>query len=483
MAKTFRLGNASLFTEYLFVLGSPPAPRTRGSLEPEFKRKKVTSLISHKAAPLAGKITVPGDKSISHRALMFGALAIGETTITGLLEGEDVLATAAAVNALGAKAEKDDNGTWRVTGRGVGGLTEPQQVLDMGNAGTAARLMMGVLATHPFTTFMSGDASLCSRPMERVMKPLRKIGASFLSRSGGRLPLAVTGNDQPIPIEYELPVASAQVKSAVLLAGLNAPGETRVIEPTPCRDHTELMLRHFGADISVEQSGTGRMITLKGQPELTAADVNVPGDPSTAAFPVVAALLIPGSELTIENVGLNPLRTGLFDTLKEMGAQIEVVNARTEAGEPVGDLVVKHGPLKGVDVPPERAPSMIDEYPVLAMAAACAEGTTRMTGLGELRVKESDRLSAVSEGLKACGVDLEVGEDWLIVKGTGHPPEGGATIASQLDHRLAMSFLVLGMVSKQPIAVDDGSPIETSFPGFVGLMNGTGAKVRAKTSE
>ncbi|MCW9035478.1 MAG: 3-phosphoshikimate 1-carboxyvinyltransferase [Rhodospirillales bacterium] len=438
----------------------------------------MTRLSSAKATPLVGMVAIPGDKSISHRALMFGSLAIGETKVTGLLEGEDVLATAEALRILGAKVTREEDGRWKVIGRGVGGFIEPHEVLNMGNAGTAARLMMGILASHPFTSFMTGDASLCSRPMERVMKPLREVGASFLTRSQGRLPLAITGAVDSLPTEYVLPVASAQVKSAVLLAGLNAPGETRVIEPTPCRDHTELMLRHFGANITVAKNEDGgRTITLKGQPELTAVDVNVPGDPSSAAFPIVAALLVPDSHVTLTNVGLNPLRTGLFQTLQEMGGNISIENQRIEAGEPVGDLVIKSSNLKGVEVPPERAPSMIDEYPVLAMAAACAEGQTRMTGLSELRVKESDRLAAIVNGLKACGVDVGSGEDWMTVNGKGKPPQGGAMIASQLDHRLAMSFLVLGMVSDEPVTIDDGSPINTSFPGFVDLMNNLGTKI------
>ncbi len=438
----------------------------------------MTYLSSTKASPLKGEISVPGDKSISHRALMFGALATGKTKITGLLEGEDVLATAKALKILGASVSREDNEQWTVIGRGVGGFVEPNEVLNMGNAGTAARLMMGILASYPFTSFMTGDASLCSRPMERVMKPLREGGASFLTRSQGRLPLAITGATDPLPTEYELPVASAQVKSAILLAGLNAPGETRVIEPTPCRDHTELMLRHFGADITVtENEGGGRTITLKGQPELSAVDVNVPGDPSSAAFPMVAALLVADSHVTLTNVGLNPLRTGLFQTLQEMGGSISIENLRTEAGESVGDLDIEASCLKGVEVPPERAPSMIDEYPVLAMAAACAEGRTKMTGLSELRVKESDRLEAIVKGLKACGVEVASGEDWLTVNGTGKPPKGGVEIASQLDHRLAMAFLVLGMVSDHPITIDDGSPINTSFPGFVELMNNIGTKI------
>jgi len=438
----------------------------------------MTAFKASLADALSGAIPVPGDKSISHRSLMFGAMAVGETVVEGLLEGEDVLATAAAMRSLGAQVEREGDGCWRINGRGVGGLVEPDNVLDMGNAGTAARLIMGIVASHGFTTFMTGDASLRSRPMGRVIAPLKKTGASFLSRSEGRLPLAVVGTDTPLPVEYELPVASAQVKSAVLLAGLNVPGETRVIEPVPCRDHTELMLKHFGAEITVEERDDGgRLVCLKGQPELTGKTVRVPGDPSSAAFPVVAALLVPGSDVTVENVGLNPLRTGLYKTLEEMGAQIDYLNQRTEAGEPVADLRVRHSPLKGVDVPPERAPSMIDEYPVLAVAAACAEGETRMTGIGELRVKESDRLAAMTDGLRACGVEVKAGEDWMTVFGSGEAPKGGAKIATRLDHRLAMSFLTLGNVSRESVAVDDVTPVDTSFPGFVNLMNGLGAKL------
>ncbi|GGF60909.1 3-phosphoshikimate 1-carboxyvinyltransferase [Terasakiella brassicae] len=439
------------------------------------------SVISNQSSPLNGTIRVPGDKSISHRALMFGAMAVGETRVSGLLEGEDVLCTASAMRALGAKVEREEDGTWTVQGRGVGGFSEPTGVLDMGNSGTAARLLMGILATQPFTTFMTGDASLCSRPMERVMKPLRPIGVNFVSRDKGRMPIAIQGTSNPMPIRYELPVASAQVKSAVLLAGLNAPGKTTVIEPNPSRDHTEKMLTHFGAEVEVVHQDNGaRVITLTGQPELVARDVVVPTDPSSAAFPVVAALLVPGSKITVEAVGMNPLRTGLFTTLKEMGAKISEENRRIEAGEEVADLVVEYSQLQGVDVPASRAPSMIDEYPVLAVAASFAKGTTRMNGLEELRVKESDRLAVVAESLAACGVDLEEGDDYLVVNGNGSPAQGGGEIQSRLDHRIAMSFIVFGMASVQPVRIDDASPIDTSFPGFNDLMNGLGAKVQKK---
>ncbi|HSV29796.1 MAG TPA: 3-phosphoshikimate 1-carboxyvinyltransferase, partial [Candidatus Omnitrophota bacterium] len=428
---------------------------------------------------LSGAVRVPGDKSISHRALMFGALATGESIVEGLLEGDDVLRTAACMQALGAEVERLEDGRWRLFGRGVGGLMEPADVLDMGNSGTGARLLMGLVATHPFTTIFTGDSSLRSRPMKRVSDPLSRMGARFFTRDGGRLPAAVVGTDKPLPITYELPVASAQVKSAVLLAGLNTPGETTVIEREATRDHTELMLRHFGANVTVEHLEDGRRaITVTGFPELTGRHVRVPADPSSAAFPAVAALLVPGSEVRIEGVGMNPLRTGLYQTLREMGAQIHFDNMREEGGEDVADLVVKGSSLRGVDVPAVRAPSMIDEYPILAVAASFAMGTTRMFGLSELRVKESDRFAATMRGLQACGVRVEEDGDTMIVHGTGAPPQGGATIAVNLDHRIAMSFLVMGMASAEPVAVDDAEAIDTSFPGFVDLMNHLGAGIR-----
>ncbi len=429
------------------------------------------------AAPLAGRIAVPGDKSISHRALMFGALAIGETRITGLLTGEDVLRTAAVMRALGAEVTHDADGTWRVAGRGVGGLTEPADVLDMGNSGTAARLLCGILASHPIFSVMTGDASLRRRPMRRVIDPLSASGARFASRAGGLLPLAIEGAHEALPLDYRVPVPSAQVKSAVLLAGLNARGTTRVEEPEATRDHTENMLRHFGATVNVEPAGNGRIITLLGQPELRAADVVVPGDPSSASFPLVAALLVPGSSVTIPAVGLNPLRTGLFATLLEMGAGMTVANRRIEGGEPVGDLVVSGGVLRGVDVPPERAPTMIDEYPILAVAAAGAVGTTRMRGLKELRVKESDRLAATAALLTVNGVRVEIAGDDLIVHGTGAAPSGGGLVETHMDHRIAMAALVLGLICAQPVRVDDASFIDTSFPGFAALMGQLGAKI------
>ena len=423
------------------------------------------------AAPLTGTVRVPGDKSISHRALMFGALAVGETRISGLLEGEDVLRTAAAMRALGAEVAQDGPGVWRVAGRGIGGLVEPADVLDLGNSGTAARLLTGILASHPFFSVLTGDASLRRRPMQRVTDPLTACGARFSSRAGGRLPLAVEGARDALPLEYRVPVPSAQVKSALLLCGLNAPGLTRIEELEATRDHSENMLRHFGADVTVQADGRARIITLAGQPELRAADVAVPGDPSSAAFLLVAALLVPGSRLRIAGVGLNPLRCGLFATLLEMGADLSVENERIEGGEPVGDLLAVHSALHGVEVPAIRAPSMIDEYPILAVAAACAAGTTRMRGLKELRVKESDRLTATAALLAGNGARVEIEGDDLIVHG-GNPPAGGAIVATHMDHRLAMSALVLGLATPAPVAVDDAAFIDTSFPGFVALLNG-----------
>jgi len=429
-------------------------------------------------AALAGTAKVPGDKSISHRALIFGALSVGETRVSGLLEGEDVLRTATAMRAMGAEVERLGDGNWKVHGVGVGGLSEPADVLDMGNAGTGARLVMGLVASHDFAATFTGDASLRRRPMGRVVEPLQRIGARFVGRSGGRLPLTVVGTAHPLPIEYELPVASAQVKTAVLLAGLNAPGTTTVIEPEPTRDHTENMLRHFGASVEVEKTKTGgRIIRLAGQPEFKPATIAVPGDPSSAAFPMVAALIVPGSEITLQNVGMNPLRTGVFTTLQEMGADFSFANQRTEGGEPVADIIIRHSALKGITVPEERAPSMIDEYPILFVAAACAEGDTIVRGAKELRVKESDRLAVMARGLKACGVDLEEFEDGIIIRGKGKPPQGlpaGQVISTELDHRIAMSFLVLGMAAKDGVTVDDARVMETSFPGFADLMRRLG---------
>ena len=441
--------------------------------------------VSSRARSLTGRATVPGDKSISHRALIMGALAVGETAITGLLRGEDVLRTAAAMAALGAKVEESQGPggaapgevVWRVWGRGIGGLSEPEDVLDLGNSGTGARLIAGLLSAYPFTSFMTGDASLRRRPMDRIIKPLSQTGAKFTARAGGRLPMAITGTPLPMPLSYDSPVASAQVKSAVLLAGLHAGGITTVTEPAASRDHTERMFRYFGADVSTRTIESRYQVQVVGQPELTGRPIIVPGDPSSAAFLVVAALLVPGSQLILPNIGLNPLRTGLFDVLEEMGANITFTNRRDQAGEPVADIEVKSSSLKGVTVPASRAPSMIDEYPILAVAAAAAEGVTRMEGLAELRVKESDRLAAMAQGLESCGVFARAEGDTLTVRGGA--ARGGVTIPVNLDHRIAMSFLVLGMVSGRPIAIDDAAAIATSFPDFIGLMNGLGAAIES----
>ncbi|MGI9416272.1 MAG: 3-phosphoshikimate 1-carboxyvinyltransferase [Geminicoccaceae bacterium] len=427
---------------------------------------------------LNGEAQVPGDKSLSHRALMLAAITVGETAVSGLLESEDVMATRQALVDLGVDIEKGADGLWHVQGVGIGGLAEPDGVLDLGNAGTGARLLLGLLAGHPFTTFMTGDASLLRRPMGRVTRPLAEMGAGILAKSGERLPLALTGSLDLIPIRYEQPSASAQVKSALLLAGLHAPGKTTVIEKAPSRDHTERMLRHLGADIETERLEDGRQaVTVTGQPELEAVDLAVAGDPSSAAFPLVAAALCPGSAIRISQVGTNPLRAGLFTCLEEMGADLSIGDEAHQAGEPVATLGMRHGGLRGIDVPETRAPSMIDEYPILAVAAALAEGTTRMTGLAELRVKESDRLAAIASGLDAAGVDVEQGEDSLTIRGLGGPPRGGCTIDAAHDHRIAMSFLVLGSVSEQPIEVIGAETIDTSFPGFADLMNGLGANI------
>jgi 3-phosphoshikimate 1-carboxyvinyltransferase len=421
---------------------------------------------------------VPGDKSLSHRSLILGGLAIGRTRVTGLLEGEDVLATAGAMRALGAAVTRQGEGDWLVSGVGIGGLQEPDTLLDMGNSGTGARLVMGAVAGHDITAFFTGDASLRRRPMARVTEPLSRMGAKVVAREGGKLPLALTGAAAPLPITYASPVASAQVKSAILLAGLSAPGETTVIEPLASRDHTENLLRHFGAQVtSTATNAGGRRITVTGQPELTAGDIVIPGDPSSAAFPAVAALLLPQSEITIAGVGINPLRAGLFETLDEMGADITFANRRVEGGEPVADLVIRAGTLKAVTVPAARAPSMIDEYPILAVAAAFAKGRTVMHGLAELRVKESDRLSAIAKGLSDCGVTVAIEGDTLIVEGNGGRPRGGAFVASALDHRIAMSFLMLGMAAEKPVTIDDGATIATSFPDFVALVNRLGGSI------
>ncbi|MBE2274870.1 MAG: 3-phosphoshikimate 1-carboxyvinyltransferase [Rhodobacteraceae bacterium] len=437
-------------------------------------------MISAKCGALSGTAAVPGDKSISHRALIFGAMAVGETRITGLLEGQDVLDTASAMRAFGATVLRHAEGAWTVRGVGTGGFSEPEDVIDCGNSGTGVRLIMGTMATTPITATFTGDASLRKRPMGRVTDPLALFGARAWGRSGGRLPMTVVGAADPVPVRYTLPVASAQVKSAVLLAGLNAPGETVVIEREPTRDHSERMLLGFGAELHVEKTGEGHVITLRGRPELRPQTVAVPRDPSSAAFPVAAALIVEGSDILVPGVSQNLTRNGLYLTLVEMGAAIDFLNPREEGGEPVADLHVRFSPgLRGVEVPPERAPSMIDEYPILSVVSAFAEGKTTMRGVKELRVKESDRIDAMARGLEACGVRVEEDEDTLVVHGMGPGGmPGGATCRSHLDHRIAMSFLVAGMAAKAEIAVDDASPIATSFPIFESLMNGLGAAIR-----
>lgn len=436
-------------------------------------------MTAQKSGPLTGVAEVPGDKSISHRALIFGAMAVGETRITGLLEGQDVLDTARAMRAFGADVTQHGIGHWSVHGVGVGGFREPEDVIDCGNSGTGVRLIMGTMATTPITATFTGDASLRKRPMGRVTDPLSLFGTQAYGRKGGRLPMTVVGAANPVPVRYALPVASAQVKSAVLLAGLNAPGQTVVIEREPTRDHSERMLLGFGAELSVEQTAEGHVITLTGQPELKAQTVAVPRDPSSAAFPVCAALIVPGSDITVPGVSQNLTRNGLYLTLVEMGAEIDFLNPRFEGGEPVADLRVRFSPnLRGIEVLPERAPSMIDEYPILSVVAAFAEGVTTMRGVKELRVKESDRIDAMARGLEACGVRIEEDQDTLIVHGMGAGGmPGGATAKTHIDHRIAMSFLVAGLAAQKPISVDDGSPIATSFPVFQSLMAGLGAQI------
>lgn len=434
-------------------------------------------MTAHKSGPLTGTALVPGDKSISHRSLIFGAMALGETRVTGLLEGQDVLDTAKAMQAFGATVTRHGLGDWSVQGVGVGGFQEPADVIDCGNSGTGVRLIMGTMATSAMTATFTGDASLRKRPMGRVTEPLALFGTEAYGRKGGRLPMTVVGAARPKPVRYALPVASAQVKSAILLAGLNCPGETVVIEREPTRDHSERMLIGFGAKLEVERRAEGSVITLQGQPDLRAQSVAVPRDPSSAAFPVCAALLVEGSDIFVPGVSQNLTRNGLYITLIEMGAEIEFQNPREEGGEPVADLRVRFsGDMKGIEVPPERAPSMIDEYPILSVVAACATGKTVMRGVKELRVKESDRIDAMARGLEACGVRIEEDEDTLIVHGMGAGAvPGGAVCATHIDHRIAMSFLVLGLASKQPVSVDDASPIATSFPIFTGLMAQLGA--------
>jgi 3-phosphoshikimate 1-carboxyvinyltransferase len=443
---------------------------------PQNNAISASPLTARRSGALAGRLRVPGDKSISLRSLILGALAVGETRIAGMLEGEDAISTANAMRALGAVVERTGERAWSVRGVGVGGFAEPSAALDFGNSGTGCRLTMGAVAGCPITVMFDGDASLRTRPMRRILDPLERMGARTLEiREGGRLPALLQGARDPMPIEYEAPVPSAQLKSAVLLAGLAAPGATTVIEKEATRDHTEKMLRHFGASLRVTNVGEhGRRITLQGQPELQAAAVMVPADPSSAAFPLVAALIVPGSEIVLDGVMLNPLRTGLLLTLKEMGASIEVLEQRDEGGEEVADLRIKAGALKGVDVPAERAPTMIDEYPVLAIAAAFAEGVTRMRGLKELRVKESDRLEATAAMLRANGVAAEIDGDDLLVTGKGRVL-GGGLVTTHMDHRIAMSALVMGLGSEQGVGVDDAAFIATSFPGFAELMRSLGA--------
>ncbi len=425
--------------------------------------------------PLRGRIRVPGDKSISHRALMFSALAVGESTVTGLLEGEDVLATAAALRAMGAQVERTGEGAWRIQGVGVGGLLQPESALEMGNSGTSTRLLMGLVSSHAITTSFVGDASLSKRPMGRITDPLGQMGAEFTTSPGGTLPLMVRGISPAVPITYRLPVASAQVKSAVLLAGLNTPGITTVIEPVPTRDHTERMLTGFGADLWVEEENGERVIHLRGEAELSPQQIDVPGDPSSAAFFMVAALTVPGSEIVIENVGLNPTRAGLVEVLRQMGGQIEELDRRDVGGEPVADLKVSHSPLKGIEVDPALAPSMIDEFPVLFVAATQAEGRTMTSGLDELRVKESDRLSAMAAALTGAGARIEEREDGLVIEGSsGEFLRGSANSRTKthLDHRIAMSMAVAGLCSQDGVEVDDTRPIATSFPNFEALLDG-----------
>lgn len=440
-------------------------------------------MTSRACGPLTGEANVPGDKSISHRSLILGAMAVGETRIFGLLEGEDVLDTAKAMQAFGAEVTNHGDGEWSVQGVGVGGFAEPDGVIDCGNSGTGVRLIMGAMATSGITVTFTGDASLNKRPMARVTDPIALFGAQSVGRSGGRLPMTIVGASDPVPVRYNVPMPSAQVKSAVLLAGLNAPGQTVVIEKEATRDHTERMLTGFGAEVSVETTDEGRVITLTGQPELKPQTITVPRDPSSAAFPVCAAIITPGSDVLVPNIGLNPTRAGLFTTLREMGADLVYENEREEGGEPVADLRARFSPdLKGIEVGPARAASMIDEYPVLSVVACFAQGDTVMKGVKELRVKESDRIDAMATGLRLNGVEVDEGEDWWIVHGRGHGNvAGGGTCESHLDHRIAMSFMVMGMATNAPVSVDDGGPIATSFPVFEPLMETLGAKIERLT--
>lgn len=447
------------------------------------KKIKTIPFISSRSKAITGSANIPGDKSISHRALMFGGMAIGETKITGLLEGEDVHCTANAMRQMGATIERCENGTWICNGVGIGGLKEPSNTLEMGNSGTSTRLLMGLVGGHNIQTTFSGDASLNRRPMNRVIKPLENMGITINSRENGRLPLTIKGPKTLQPIKYQLPIASAQVKSAILLAGLSAIGKTIVIEETPTRDHTENMLKYFGVNIEVENlDGNRQKISIEGQKDLIGTNIRVPSDPSSAAFPIVAALINKNSDITLKNILMNDRRIGLYKTLKEMGANIIYNNERTDSGEPICDITVKtSNTLQGIKVPENRVPSMIDEFPILSIAASFAKGSTYMSGLKELKVKESDRLLMMYNGLKSCGVDLEMGEDTLTIHGTGNPPEGpdkNIQIETALDHRIAMSFLILGTATNKPVIIDDATPIKTSFPNFIELMNSLGANLQ-----
>ena len=473
----FRLNHGLVSLQQIREIEGEPCEVERPchSISPLSKPRAMTAALRAfaKSGPLTGTVTVPGDKSISHRALMLAALAVGESVIEGLLEGEDVLATAAAMRAMGAQIEKRGQ-TWHIHGVGVGGLLQPATALDMGNSGTSTRLLMGLVASHPIIATFTGDASLSKRPMGRVIDPLSMMGAEFTASPGGRLPLMVRGTCPAVPIEYRLPVASAQVKSAILLAGLNTPGIARVIEPVPTRDHSERMLAGFGADLTVETDSDGiRTISIRGEAELKPQNIIVPGDPSSAAFPVVAALLVPGSAVTVANVGMNETRAGLFKVLKAMGADIAFGQQRVVGGEPVADLIVTHSALTGIETAPDIVPSMVDEFPILFVAAALAKGRSIFRGLDELRVKESDRIAVMAKGLRAIGIHVEELPDGLIVDGRdGDPFPGGATIAAQLDHRIAMSFAIAGLVSKAPVTIDDISPVATSFPTFAVTLSG-----------
>jgi 3-phosphoshikimate 1-carboxyvinyltransferase len=465
------VGSGKPFIKSMLTRARRALPEARGAVK---DRRLMTSHTFAPLGPLRGTIRVPGDKSISHRSLMFAGLAVGRSRITGLLEGEDVLATAAAMRQFGAQIARGEDGVWTVDGVGVGSLLEPKTALDMGNSGTSTRLLMGLVASHGITATFTGDASLSGRPMKRVIDPLEQMGASIEASPGGTLPLMLRGASPAVPITYRLPVASAQVKSAVLLAGLNTPGITRVIEPVPTRDHTERMLTGFGATLDVGKENGETVIAIHGEADLKPMDVTVPGDPSSAAFFMVAASLVPGSDLTILNVGMNPTRAGLVEVLRQMGADITEVDAREVGGEPVADLRVRHARLSGVEVDPAIAPAMIDEFPVLFVAAALAQGTTRTTGLDELRVKESDRLATMAAALTLAGARVEEHEDGLTIHGSGGEPLPGtpaeANVATRLDHRIAMSMAVAGLVSRHGVSVDDTSPINTSFPTFMGLL-------------